>query len=262
MESIPDSHPRAKSLRERHKLIEGWKNKVVTISGFFAHGRGEAFNYLIGEKTISPARKAMEVAIAMLLTAKHPVLSINGNVAALVPEGMVKLAAEVNAKLEVNLFYREPGREKAIEKVLRAAGANEILGLGDVPSTTLDNLESDRRIVDPRGIAIADVVMVPLEDGDRTEALRKSGKKIIAIDLNPLSRTAQWAHVTICDDVIRCIPLMVDIARDFKKNKNEEALLHLIKEHDNAKLISGYVSEIKKYLANIEKKGVFLDIPD
>mgnify|MGYP006179153607 CR=1 FL=1 len=37
--------------------------------------------------------------------------------------------------------------------------------------------EGERRRVDPEGIFIADTVFVPLEDGDRTEALAKMGKK-------------------------------------------------------------------------------------
>ncbi|MHA1999841.1 MAG: phosphopantothenate/pantothenate synthetase [Promethearchaeota archaeon] len=260
MDDIPDSHPRAQSLRERHKVIEGWKSKVVTTAGLFAHGRGEAYNYLLGEKTIPAAEQAMEVAIAMLMLAEHPVLSINGNVAALVPRGMVDLANIIGAHLEVNLFYREEGREEAIKKVLEAAGAVEILGLGDVESTTLDNLESSRRIVDPRGIAKADVVLVPLEDGDRTEALRKIGKKIITIDLNPLSRTAQWAHVTICDDIIRCIPRMVEIARKFK-GKSKSDLEAIVNTHDNAQILSKVIKTINNYLEALAGKGVFLDLP-
>jgi 4-phosphopantoate--beta-alanine ligase len=259
--TIPSSHPRAESLRVRQKIIEGMEQKVVTKAGLFAHGRGEAFDYLMGEKTLPSAVEAMEAAVAMLLVAKHPVISINGNVAALVAEGIVQLGAATGAKLEVNLFYREPGREAAIEQVLRKAGATEILGLGDVPAATLANLESSRRIVDPRGIAIADVVLVPLEDGDRTEALRKAGKKIIAIDLNPMSRTAQWAHVTICDNITRCVPRMVEIAKAFKKGKTKKQLEAIAEKHDNARALSATVKEIIAYLAKIADKGVFLEIP-
>jgi 4-phosphopantoate--beta-alanine ligase len=64
--------------------------------------------------------------------------------------------------------------------------------------------------VDPDGIGAADTVLVPLEDGDRTEALVKMGKKVLAIDLNPLSRTAQAAHITIVDNVVRAMPLLLD----------------------------------------------------
>jgi 4-phosphopantoate--beta-alanine ligase len=260
-EHIPASHPRAESLRVRQKIIEGMENKVVTKAGLFAHGRGEAFDYLMGEKTLPAALEAMDVAVAMLLLAKHPVLSINGNTAVLVPEDIVRFGEAVNAKLEVNLFYREPGREEAVAKVLTEAGATEILGLGDVPTTTLENLESDRRIIDPRGIAIADVVMVPLEDGDRTEALRKAGKKIIAIDLNPLSRTAQWAHVTICDNITRCVPKMVEIAEEFKQEKTQKQLKSIVAKHDNAHVLSKTIKEIIAFLSPIAEKGVFLELP-
>jgi hypothetical protein len=37
----------------------------------------------------------------------------------------------------------------------------------------------------------ADVVTIPLKDADRCEALVAMGKKVIAIDLNPFSRTRQ-----------------------------------------------------------------------
>ena len=49
----------------------------------------------------------------------------------------------------------------------------------------------------------ADVVLVPLEDGDRCEALVAMGKTVLVVDLNPLSRTARTATVTIVDEVGR-----------------------------------------------------------
>jgi 4-phosphopantoate--beta-alanine ligase len=52
----------------------------------------------------------------------------------------------------------------------------------------------------------ADVVLVPLEDGDRCEVLVGMGKKVIAIDLNPLSRTAKTATLTVVDEVTRALP--------------------------------------------------------
>ncbi|MHA1248829.1 MAG: hypothetical protein ACTSRP_02440 [Candidatus Helarchaeota archaeon] len=51
MIEIPDDHPRAESLRIRHKVQKGFEDKVVATAGLFAHGRGEAFDYIIGEKT-------------------------------------------------------------------------------------------------------------------------------------------------------------------------------------------------------------------
>ena len=46
---------------------------------------------------------------------------------------------------------------------------------------------------------------MPLEDGDRCEALVALGKQVLVIDLNPLSRTARMAHVTIVDEVSRAM---------------------------------------------------------
>lgn len=48
-------------------------------------------------------------------------------------------------------------------------------------STKLSGLDSARRIVDKEGIYSADVVVVPLEDGDRTLALKKAGKKLLRL---------------------------------------------------------------------------------
>ena len=47
------------------------------------------------------------------------------------------------------------------------------------------------------------MILVPLEDGDRCEALVDLGKQVLVIDLNPLSRTARKATVTIVDEVSR-----------------------------------------------------------
>ena len=55
----------------------------------------------------------------------------------------------------------------------------------------------------------ADVVLVPLEDGDRCEALTSLGKQVIAVDLNPLSRTSRKATVTIVDEVSRAFRRLV-----------------------------------------------------
>ena len=44
---------------------------------------------------------------------------------------------------------------------------------------------------------------MPLEDGDRCEALVAMGKTVLVVDLNPLSRTARTATVTIVDEVGR-----------------------------------------------------------
>jgi 4-phosphopantoate--beta-alanine ligase len=235
-------------LEFRERIAEGIKTKVVTLTGMIAHGRGEAFDYILGEHTIKPAMKAMNAAVAALMTAKHPVISVNGNAAALAPKELVDLAKILNAKLEVNIFYQEEGRLEAIEKRLKEAGATEILGLDATKRATIPELSSNRRFVDPEGIFKADVVLVPLEDGDRTEALVKMGKKVIAIDLNPLSRTSIMSHITIVDNLVRAIPTMTTIAKEFISQNNPQNLQEILKNYDNKQILREVIDEIRAYL--------------
>jgi 4-phosphopantoate--beta-alanine ligase len=209
MEKISSHHPRAESLRIRARLVKGFKSGLVVPEGLAAHGRGESFDYILGERTTKQAERAIEAAGAMLLLADCPVISVNGNTAALVPMEIVQLAKAVNAKIEVNLFHGSTSREVAIVRWLKKHGAKEVLGTDLKFSTRIKEIHSDRRKVDRRGIAAADVVVVPLEDGDRTEALKRLGKHVITIDLNPMSRTARAADVTVVDNIVRAVPLLV-----------------------------------------------------
>ncbi|MDO8339878.1 MAG: 4-phosphopantoate--beta-alanine ligase [Candidatus Burarchaeum sp.] len=211
---IPKSHPRHSSLSERHALEAGVRRGITHMQGFIAHGRGEAFDYLIGEKTTAAAKNAIRAAAALLLLAKQPVISVNGNVAALCAKEVAELAAAVNAKVEANLFYRREKRLKAIAAELKKFGVDALIANG---KTKLPQLASKRAIVSREGIFSSDVVLVPLEDGDRTEALRRMGKRVIAIDLNPLSRTAQKASITIVDNITRAMPLLVKKAKAMKR---------------------------------------------
>lgn len=250
---IPSRHPRAESLRTREKLIEQYDNGVVVYAGLIAHGRGEAFDYLLGEKTTKPAMKAIHVAAAALLTAETPVISVNGNVAALAAKDIVRLSQITGAKIEVNLFYRSLERERAIRKLLEKAGAHEVLGIGEDASATIPELSSERRRVDPRGILMADVVLVPLEDGDRTEALVKMGKKVVAVDLNPLSRTAQNASITIVDNIVRAAPRLVVTAKELKKHgtqKNNK----ILQSFDNKKNLADTLNLINVRLSKLARE--------
>ncbi len=259
MVNIPPSHPRYKSLLLREKIVEGVKKGIVVLEGLIAHGRGECFDYILGEKTWPPAVEAIRAAVASMLLAKHPVISVNGNTAVLVPEHIVRLAEVTGAKIEVNLFYRTREREEKIAQLLMEHGAREVLGVGDDASATIPELHSERRRVSPRGILIADVVLVPLEDGDRTEALRRMGKTVIAIDLNPFSRTAQMANITIVDNVVRAMPLMVEEALKLK-NKPQETLREIIERYDNKRILGEMMKIIMDRLKELSQKGVFLEI--
>jgi 4-phosphopantoate--beta-alanine ligase len=216
---IPKSHPRYASLVRREKLVQGWRDGIVVPEGLIAQGRGEAFDYLFGEETTAPALVAEKAAAALLLTAEHPVISVNGNVAALAPKEVVRLARAVPATIEVNLFHRTEARVSRITKQLRAAGAKDVLG--PRPDARIPGLESKRALCHREGIYSADVVLVPLEDGDRTEALVHMGKTVISIDLNPLSRTSQRASVPVVDELTRALLNMERFARDLRTDPDE-----------------------------------------
>ncbi|GAB6878886.1 4-phosphopantoate--beta-alanine ligase [Halorubrum gandharaense] len=218
--AIPEDHPRYASLVTRHRIEAGVEKGITSKQGLIAQGRGEAFDYLIGERTLPSADDAERAAAARLLLADHPVISVNGNLAALVPAKTVELAEAVDADLEVNLFNRTDERMRAIADYLREHGADEVKGLtgdGEIPG-----LEHARGTVDADGIEAADVVVVPLEDGDRAEALDAMGKTEIVVDLNPGSRSPQVADIPVIDNVLRAIPNITKHARDLADAPPEE----------------------------------------
>ena len=234
---IPKSHPRFVSLNIREKIVEGYNNGLVAKEGLLAHGRGEAFDYLIGEKTTKSTRTAISAAAVALLSAKNSVISVNGNMAALCPKEIIQLAKITKSKIEVNLFYHSEERKKKIVRHLKNAGAKQVLGTNPRSNRRIIGIDSSRRIVDKDGIFAADVVLVPLEDGDRTQALKRAGKTVITFDLNPLSRTAQTADITIVDNVIRGMRLLISACRKTRTKKvsfnNKKALAEAISEIKN-----------------------------
>jgi len=220
---IPKSHPRYESLKRREQLAEGFKKGFVHETGLIAHGRGEAFDYLLGEQTIPQAEIAIKTAAAVLCSAKHPVLSLNGNVVALSAKQCVDLAQSIPALLEVNLFHQSKKRVHLLIEELIKYGAKEVLG--NNPSNHIPGLNHNRGWCEKTGIFAADVVLVPLEDGDRCFALKQMNKYVITIDLNPLSRTAKTADITIVDNLTRAVPRLIYWVKKIKsidiKQKNE-----------------------------------------
>jgi len=229
MAEIPADHPRHDSLVTRHRIEAGVEKGITSKQGLVAQGRGEAFDYLLGEETIPSADDAERAAAAYLLLAEHPVLSVNGNVAALVPGEVVALAEVVGADVEVNLFNRTEERMEAIAAHLREHGAGDVKGLK--ADARIPGLEHERAKVDRDGIYDADVVLVPLEDGDRAEALAATGKTELVVDLNPMSRSAQSAAVPIVDNIIRALPSMTEHARDLRE-ASREGLEEIVADFD------------------------------
>jgi 4-phosphopantoate---beta-alanine ligase len=217
-------------------LVDAYRRGLVVSEGLIAHGRGEAFDYLLGEKTSSIAQVAIEAATSALVLSKYPVISVNGNLAALCAKSIVELSQLVGAKIEVNLFYRTVRRERLIREELKSFGAKEVLGTSPYTKAFIPELQSERRRVASNGIMKADTVLVALEDGDRTEALAKMGKTVVAIDLNPMSRTARSANITIVDNVIRAIPKIIVMVKKFtnlEQKQREVVTKRIVKEFNN-----------------------------
>jgi 4-phosphopantoate--beta-alanine ligase len=250
---VRKTHPRAESLQIRERLVDGFKFGLVVPDGLTAHGRGEAFDYILGERTNKFAQDAIEAAAAKMLLAGHPVISVNGNVAALVPTEIVALAKLVGAKIEVNVFHGSKKREMAIAEHLRKHGGEDILGLYNKFSTWIPEVDSNRRKVDRRGILASDVVLIPLEDGDRAYALKKLGKKIIAIDLNPMSRTAMAADITIVDNITRSLPLMVETAEALS-TKSRKELRKILENFDNDANLKSSLRYMLERLENLSRE--------
>src|SRR5437870_4752314 len=103
----------------------------------------------------------------------------------------------------------------------RTSGARNVLGPG--PNARIPGIESKRALSHRDGIFGADVVLVPLEDGDRAEALVRMGKAVISIDLNPLSRTSQRATIPIVDELRRAILNIKKFVEELKADPGEAA---------------------------------------
>lgn len=247
MTDIPQDHPRYLSLLTRERIVDGVNLGITSMQGLVAQGRGECFDYLLGEKTTHFAEEAAKVAAAMLILAEHPIISVNGNTAALVPEQMIRLSGIVGAPLEVNLFHRTDERINRIIDHLKNNGASGVLGsTGDEKLP----LSHGRGIVDNEGIFSADVVLVPLEDGDRCETLVKMGKKVITIDLNPLSRTSRTATVSIVDNVIRALDGIADAALGMQ-DWDREQLGKMVESYDNKATLKKSLDAINENLRHM-----------
>jgi len=239
---IPGDHPRFRSLATRERLVECAKKGIVVWEGLIAHGRGEAFDYLIGERTTRSALLAERTAAALLMTARHPVISVNGNTAALAANEISELQKACGARVEVNLFHRTEGRVEMIENLLCDFGVDVFKGEAE----RLLPLSHDRAWCRRNGMFSADVVLVPLEDGDRCEALVTMGKTVIAIDLNPLSRTARSATLTIVDEVSRALPRITHACLGL----SDSEIVNLISYIDNDYLLSEAIREMTTRLPN------------
>lgn len=216
------SHPRYQSLLLRHRLEEAEKLGMLAGSAMIAHGRGEAYDYLLGEQTIPSAHEATLHALKALSNAERPVISLNGNAVALAGEQLLVLAQQLNCPVEINIFYRTPERMSALLGRLESIKKERSIDveiLGAEPNARIPGLKGPRAKCTKEGIIDSDTILVPLEDGDRCEALVAMGKTVIVIDLNPLSRSAKMGTVTIVDELTRVVENMLSQFDSIKMSK-------------------------------------------
>ncbi|MDR0438768.1 MAG: phosphopantothenate/pantothenate synthetase [Methanocalculaceae archaeon] len=243
MSDIPLNHPRYKSLVTRKRLADYALAGVVSMEGLTSHGRGEAFDYLVGEKTLKTALEAEKLAACVFLAASHPVFSVNGNTAILATEEIAELQKVTNCEVEINLFHRTEERIEKIITILEKAGV--IVSCGPVERCI--PLPHDRGLCRPNGIGSADVILVPLEDGDRCEALVAMGKIVITIDLNPLDRTSKTATIPIIDEVTRALP---NITAECRRIKTTGKIPKMPASFDGDYYLKGAVDAILENLAH------------
>ena len=241
--SVPKDHPRYKSLMVREHLAEAVEKGLVNPTGLISHGRGEAFDYLMGERTLSSSLEAEKVAAAYLLKAKRPLVCVNGNAAALDAKNLIRLSETIPAPLEINIFHRTPERMDLLIDYMESQGCKEVLGR--VPEERIPGLNHDRALC-TRTLYDCDTIVVPIEDGDRAEALVKMGKVVISIDINPISRTSKTATVPISDELTRALENMIAFVEELKGKDDE--IDRIIASYDKDENRRATLREISAYL--------------
>jgi 4-phosphopantoate--beta-alanine ligase len=155
-------------------------------------------------------------------------------------KSLIRVAAILGCPIEVNIYYRTPERIENLLVLLKnqrqeiseeiapkkfsgnwKSKVEAVKILGAISDGRILGLEGPRSLCSADGIGSADVILVPLEDGDRCEALIALGKQVLVIDLNPLSRTARQATVTIVDEVSRASSLLFSYIVEEKSNPTD-----------------------------------------
>ena len=241
--SVPKDHPRYKSLMVREHLAEMVEKGLVNPTGLISHGRGEAFDYLMGERTLQPSLEAEKVAAAYLLKAKRPLVCVNGNAAALDAKNLIKLSETIPAPLEINIFHRTPERMDLLIDYMESQGCKDVLGR--VPEERIPGLNHDRALC-TRTLYDCDTIIVPIEDGDRAEALVRMGKVVISIDINPISRTSKTATVPISDELTRALENIIRFVDELRGRDDEiERIISSYNNDDNRRAL---LKEISAFL--------------
>jgi 3-methyl-2-oxobutanoate hydroxymethyltransferase len=81
----------------------------------------------------------------------------------------------------------------------------------------------------------------------------KAGKRVIAIDLNPMSRTARTASITIVDNIVRAIPALLQASQTLKTDSTEQ-LEAKLSSFDNNQNLNEATRAIHQNLLNVTNK--------
>ncbi|MBT7245317.1 MAG: DUF137 domain-containing protein, partial [Euryarchaeota archaeon] len=189
------------------------------------------------------ALDATREAAARLVKSNKPVLSLNGNAIALAGQEFLTIASQLGCPIEINIFYRTPQRMGALIghlKMLNQKLDLDVEIMGGIPDARIPGLEGPRGACQQDGIFEADTVLVPLEDGDRCEALMAMGKTVLVIDLNPISRSSRGCTVGIVDEVTRVAKNLIQFipqkpaATDWNNDRGlQSALDHIVETMSN-----------------------------
>jgi 4-phosphopantoate--beta-alanine ligase len=115
--------------------------------------------------------------------------------------------------------------------------------LGENPDAKIPGLEGPRANCCKSGIYNSDVILVPLEDGDRCEALVAMGKTVLVIDLNPLSRSAKMGSVTIVDELSR-------VANNLLAGTMQKSIRKSRPDYDNNQHLQAAIDHITSTLSS------------
>jgi len=116
----------------------------------------------------------------------------------------------------------------------------------------LSHIASDRAKRRQNGIFQADVVFVPLEDGDKAQALTKLGKTVLTVDLNPLSSNcSSKVPLQSSNEVTRAFKNLVSFAKHWKSETNHDELDLLKTTFDNLENLKASYALMQKRLRSL-----------
>jgi 4-phosphopantoate--beta-alanine ligase len=79
------------------------------------------------------------------------------------------------------------------------------------------------------------------------------GKTVITVDLNPLSRTAEKADITIVDNITRAVPLLISLVEKFK-GVSEKELRSMLADYSNTRVLKSVLTHIAHRMEELARR--------